>query len=293
MWDWSKGEFLELALAIFLVWILYGTIRNSPRRWWFLFWLASLPILVFLLFISPLVIEPLFFDFKPLGETQPALVDALQRVVERGNLSIPPDRMFEMNASEKRIRSTLTWRGSALRRRVVVWDTIIAKMTQPQIQFVFGHEMGHYVLNHIPKMIAIFAGLLLLGLMIGFYVANETVEDMGEDWGIRGIEDWASLPVLILIVVVGGFAAEPVVNAVSRYFEHQADVYGIEVTNGVIPPGRTGAEAFQILGEVDLAEPDPNPLIEFWFYSHPSISKRVEFVQRYDPWSRHETVYVH
>src|SRR4051812_5761578 len=99
--DWGKSELLQFAIAIVLVWILYATIRSSPRRWWFRFWLASLPILVFLLFIGPPAIEPMFFDFKPLGETQPALVDALLRVVERGGLSIPADRMFEMKASEK------------------------------------------------------------------------------------------------------------------------------------------------------------------------------------------------
>ena len=80
----------------------------------------------------------------------------------------------------------------------------------------------------------------------------------------------------------------------SRRFERQADIYGLEVTFGIIPPAaQTGTEALQTLGEADLAEPNPNPLIEFWLYDHPSISKRMAFVQRYDPWSRNETQYVH
>src|SRR4030095_6199192 len=104
---------------------------------------------------------------------------------------------------------------------------------------------------------------------------------------------WASLPLLILILTAVGFAAEPIANTVSRYFEHQADIYAIEVTFGLIPPAaQTGTEVFQILGESALAEPDPNPLIEFWLYDHPSISERMRFAQQYDPWSRNETKYV-
>ena len=110
---------------------------------------------------------------------------------------------------------------------------------------------------------------------------------------MRGVEDWASLPLLILICTAVGFVAEPISNSISRYFEHEADIYAIEVTFGLIPPAaQTGSETFQILGEIGLAEPDPNPLIEFWLYDHPSISRRVMFAQQYDPWSSNETKYV-
>jgi len=174
----------------------------------------------------------------------------------------------------------------------VVWDTTIAKMTAPQIQFVFGHEMGHYVLNHVPKEIAIFAVLLLLALLATYHGMNWALERWGPRLEIRGVEDWASLPLLILICTLAVFVAEPIANTVSRYFEHQADIYAIEVTFGLIPPAaQTGAETFQVLGETGLAEPDPNPLIKFWLYDHPSISERVRFAQQYDPWSRNETKY--
>ena len=94
--------------------------------------------------------------------------------------------------------------------------------------------------------------------------------------------------------IIFSFASEPIVNGMSRYYEHQADIYGTEVTFGLIPPAaQTGTEAFQILGEVGLSEPNPNPLIEFWLYDHPSIADRMAFVQRYDPWSRNETEYIH
>ena len=100
-WDWTKGELLTFALAGIAIWVLYGAMRRSPRRWWFYFWLAAVPMVVFLMFIEPLVVEPLFFKFEPLAARQPALVAAIEKVVGRGGLEIPPDRMFEMKASEK------------------------------------------------------------------------------------------------------------------------------------------------------------------------------------------------
>jgi len=293
-WDWTKGELIEFVIAIALGWILYAAIWRSPRRWWLHFWLASLPILVFLLFIQPMVIEPLFFQFEPLVATQPSLVDALEKVVARGGLQIPPERIYLMKASEKLNSLNAYVAGLGPSKRVVVWDTTVAKMTPAQIQFVFGHEMGHYVLGHIPKQIVFLAILLLVALYTGYRVMNWALSRRGGNWEIRGVEDWASLPLLMLIFSVFSFATEPIVNGMGRYYEHQADIYGTEVTFGLIPPAaQTGTEAFQILGEVGLSEPNPNPLIEFWLYDHPSISERVAFVQQYDPWSRNETEYIH
>jgi STE24 endopeptidase len=294
LWDWTKGEAIELIVAIVLGWILYAAIRNDPRRWWFHFWLASLPILVFLLFIEPVVIEPMFFRFERLVITQPNLVDALEKVVERGALAIPPERIFLMKASEKLNSINAYVAGIGASKRVVVWDTAIARLTQPQILFVFGHEMGHYVLGHIPKEIGLLAVFMLLALYAGYRGVMWALDRWGREWDIGGVEDWASLPLLLLIVTVFSFAAEPVTNSISRYFEHEADIYGLEVTFGLIPPAaETATEAFQILGENGLEEPDPNLLIELWLYDHPSISSRMKFAQQYDPSRRSENRFVH
>jgi STE24 endopeptidase len=292
--DWGKGELIEFAIAIVLGWILYTLLWRSPRRWWFHFWLASLPILVFLLFIQPWVIEPLFFQFEPLSLTQPNLVDSIEEVAARGGLVIPQERIFLMKASAKLNSINAYVAGFGASKRIVVWDTTIAKMTPPQILFVFGHEMGHYVLGHVPKEVAILSILLLAGLFVSYRAMNWALGRWRKEWEIRGMEDWASLPVLLLIMIVSAFVSEPITNGVSRYFEHEADVYGTEVTFSLIPPAaQTGAEAFRILAEVDLSEPDPNPLIEFWLYDHPSIAERIAFVQQYDPWSQSQTRYVH
>jgi Zn-dependent protease with chaperone function len=287
--DWAVGQALTLVLGTFFVWILYATIRRSARRWWFYFWLASLPILLFVFFISPVVIDPLFNKFEPLESKDPPLVTALEKVVQRAGIVIPPERMFWMNASAKTKELNAYVTGFGASKRVVVWDTTIARMTSPQTAFVFGHEMGHYVLNHVPKALAYFAGLLLVLFFLGFRVIHGLLARRGPGWGIRGVDDWASLPALLLLLSVFVFLATPLVNAFSRYQEHQADQYGLEVTHGLFPnSSQQAARAFQALGEVDLSDPDPNAFIRFWLYSHPSIGERVQFSLTYDPWSKGE-----
>ncbi|MBZ5617192.1 MAG: M48 family metallopeptidase [Acidobacteriia bacterium] len=289
-WDWSKGEFLEFALAGLLVWILYGVIRRRPRLWWFYFWLASVPIVVFLLFITPVVIEPLFFKFEPLAEKQPSLVAEIQKVVARGGLAIPRDRMFQMQASEKLKSLNAYVAGIGASKRVVVWDTTIQKMNTGQTLFVFGHEMGHYVLGHVWMGIGATCVILLVFLFLGYHSAHWALGRWGGRWSIRGIEDWASLPVLLMAVTVFGFLAEPAMSTFGRVLEHNADIYGLEVIHGIVPnSSQAAAEAFQILGEVGLSDPNPSAFIKFWLEDHPSIGDRVRFAGEYDPWGSGQT----
>jgi STE24 endopeptidase len=284
--DWAKEQGIFLVLGIFLVWILYAIIRRSPRHWWFYFWLISIPIIVFLLFISPLVIDPLFYKFTPLESTQPQLVAEMEMVLNRAGLKIPPSRMFEMNASAKlkSVDAYVTGIGSS--KRVVVWDTTLSKMTVPETLFVFGHETGHYVLGHIWKGILFTIGLLFILLGVGYHVLRWMVGRWGPGWNIRGVEDLASLPVILFIVSAFMFLASPAINGFSRYQEHQADQYGLEVLHGLEPDvPQVAARSFQILGEIDLADPNPSPFIEFWLFSHPPLKERIEYALTYNPWS--------
>jgi STE24 endopeptidase len=289
-WDWTKAELIGLIIGTLLIWLLYAVLRRKPRSWWFYFWLVSLPILIFIFFITPVVIDPLFFRFEPLEAKQPQLVAEIERVVRRGGLSIPHERMFEMNASEKYTTLDAYVTGFGATKRVVVWDTTLKRMTVPQTLFVFGHEMGHYVLNHIFKTIAFLSVLLLVLLFILSRVMLWALSRWGERWGVRGLADWASLPILMLFFVLFTFLGEPVVNTYSRYQEHEADVYGLEVTHGIIPDSpRTAAEAFQILGESYLSHPNPPTFIKVWLYDHPPVAERLSFARDYDPWAKGES----
>jgi Zn-dependent protease with chaperone function len=285
-WDWTKAELISLVLGTILIWLLYIVIRRSPRRWWFYFWLIAMPLGIFLFFIGPWVIDPLFHKFEPLQQKDPALTAGLEQMVQRAGENIPPERMFWMGAGEKTtgLNAYVTGLGSS--KRIVVWDNTIAKMTTAQIVFVAGHETGHYVLQHIPKGLSFFAVLLLIFFYLGYRCVGWVLARWGGGWSIRGLDDWASLPVLMFLLSVFLFLSNPIGSAVSRHFEHQADQYGLEVTHGLTADsGQIAAQTFQVLGEVDLADPDPNPVQVFLFYDHPTIPDRIRFSLSYDPWA--------
>jgi len=292
-WDYTKAEIIALIMGAIIIWILYAIIRHSLRRWWFYFWLVSIPLVIFLIFIQPLVIEPLFFKFEPLQNKHPELVTDISKVVARAGLTIPPDRMFEMKASEKLKSLNAYVSGLGASKRVVVWDNIMNRLTNEQTLFVFGHEMGHYVLRHIPKGTVLIVAALFFFLYIGYRSMHWAITHWGARWQIRGIDDWASFPVLLLFLSVLGLFAAPLGNTISRHFEHEADIYGLEVIHGIVPhPADAALPAFQSLGEVNLADPKPSRFIELWLYNHPPLNKRIEFAQTYDPWSKGQPQFV-
>jgi STE24 endopeptidase len=284
--DWILNQFLMLIVGTVLVGILYFVIRRTPRRWWFYFWLASIPILLVLFFLQPIVIDPMFYTFKPLASTQPELVAEMQKLVHHGGVDIPDERMFLMNASSKTTALNAYVTGFGASKRVVVYDNTIASATVPQVLFVVGHELGHYVLHHIPKEIAIDAAILLFILYLCYRLSNGMLARWGTQWSIRDLQDWASLPALLFVITLLAFLATPAFNGVSRHFEHEADRYGLEVIHGIVPnPNQVAAHYFQKSGEKNLADPDPSTFDEIWFFDHPTRPERVHFVATYDPWS--------
>ena len=284
-WDWGKALLLGFLIASFAGWGLYAAIRLSPRRWWFYFWLATIPSVIFFIFVAPVWIEPLFNKFEPLTDHHADLVAQIEGVVQRAGMQIPPHRMFEMKASEKTTELNAYVTGFGATKRVVVWDTTMEHMTTPQTLFVFGHEMGHYVLHHIAKGLTLLLLQLLVLYYLGYRLANWMVARYGARWGMRDLSDWASLPLLVLIISVLTFLATPAFNAGSRYYEHQADQYGLEVVHGLVPDASlAAAQAFQILGERSLDYPYVSKLAEFWAWDHPPIRDRMIFVQTYNPW---------
>ena len=286
-WDWIKGQLISFVIGTILIWLLYLVIRRSPRRWWFYFWVISLPIGGFLVFLQPLVIDPMFHKFEPLQQKDPALVASLEQMVQRAGQNIPRERMFWMGAGEKTTNLNAYVAGMGSSKRIVVWDNTIADMTTPEIVYVAGHETGHYVLKHIPKGMLFFAVLLLIAFYLGYRTVDLVLLRHRQSWEIRDLQDWASLPVLLLLLSVFSFIVTPVGSAFSRYLEHQADQYGLEVTHGLTPDSnQVAAHAFQALGEVGLSDPDPNPLDVFLFYDHPPVPDRVRFCVTYEPWAR-------
>ncbi len=283
--DWIKAELIAIVIGTIFIWLLYMAIRRSPRRAWFYFWLVALPIGVFIFFLGPWVIDPMFHKFEPLQVKDPALTARLEQMVQRAGENIPPDRMYWMGAGEKTTGLDAYVTGLGASKRMVVFDTTIAKMNNSQIVYVAGHETGHYVLQHIPKGLAFFAALLLLFFYVVHRLIGSVLARWGVGWGVPRLDDWASLPVLLFLLSLLLFVTTPLVSAFSRHLEHQADQFGLEVTHGLTPgSAQVAAQAFQVLGEVDLADPDPNPVDVFLYYDHPPIADRVRFALTYNPW---------
>jgi STE24 endopeptidase len=287
--DWTKEELVGTVFALILSLILFAVMRRSPRRWWLYFWFASLPIILGTIFIDPLVIDPLFHNFEPLDKEHPQLVDAIQKVTRHAGVPIPKDRVFLMRASEKSNEINAYVTGVGASKRVVVWDTTIQKMSDDEVLFIIGHELGHYELGHVWTWF-IFGAVALLGaLYLIFRGLHWMLGRWGGDWHLYGLEDWASLAAFLLLLQIVMFFASPLVNGFSRMQEHAADVYGLEVIHGIVPNAEeVAAHAFQILGEVDLADPNPPAFITFWLYSHPPLAERLVFAYSYDPWARGE-----
>jgi STE24 endopeptidase len=287
--DVLKGQAVSLIILIVAIWLLVTLIRKFPRYFWLFAWLIAVPFFIFLIFLAPIVIDPLFNKFEPLDKSNPQLVDAIQQVTKRGGLEIPRDRMFLMKASEKVTTLNAYVTGFGPSKRVVVWDTTIQKATTPETLFVFGHEMGHYVLNHIVIGISATA----VGLFIGFYllyrIANWAFPRFQQRWRMRELSDWATVPMLLLIFSVISLISQPIGSTFSRQLEHNADVYGLEVTHGINADSKeAAAHAFQTLGELSLSYPYPSDFYVFWYADHPPVRDRVPFAHNYDPWSKGE-----
>jgi STE24 endopeptidase len=287
--DWAKERLLTVGFALILALILSAIMRRSPRRWWLHFWFATLPVVLFFVFISPWFIDPLFNKFEPLQATNPDLVAAIEKLTAHAGVPIPADRMFLMRASEKTNEVDAYVTGLGASKRVVVWDTTIQKATTNETLFIVGHELGHYVLGHVWKGFLFAAALLLIGFYALFRAVHWALGRWGGEWRIYGQEDWASFAVLLLLAEIGMFLVAPVANGFSRMQEHAADVYGLELTHGIIPDSsEVAAQSFQVLGDVDLADPNPPEFITFWLYSHPPLAERLVFAHSYDPWSKGE-----
>jgi Zn-dependent protease with chaperone function len=283
--DWTIALLLLIFFGTLAFGCLYAMMRRSHRRWWLWFWLITLPVEVLAIFAVPVFIDPLFNRFSPLEKSAPALVQQLERVAKRGGIDIPPSRMFLMNASAKSTGVNAYVTGFGASKRIVVWDMALKLASTDEILFIYGHEQGHYALRHIVKGLIFVAVLIFVFYWIAYRLLRWLVRRYGEAWRVPSVENWASVGLVLLVMTVLSFLAEPIGNAFSRRIEHQADVYGLEVIHSLVAnPQQVAAEDFQRLGEIWLETPSPNGFVVWWMYSHPSVSERMKFAAEYDPW---------
>jgi Zn-dependent protease with chaperone function len=288
--SWLFDQAKALVLTVFVgtpVLLLFNWIvRRWPGRYWLPAWAATLPLMLAVTFAEPLI-EPFFNHYEPLDRTHAALVAQLERVVARTGIDIPPERMFLMKAGVKTNGINAYVSGLGATKRYVMWDTTTDRLPEDEILFIFGHESGHYVLNHILEGLACSA----IGLFFVFWGCAAAAAwldgRIGVRWGAHPISSRSGFVLLFFTFSIAGFLLEPVVNTVSRHFEHQADIYGQEAIHGIVPdPQKTAIAAFNHLGEAWLDDPNPSPFMEFWLYSHPSVQTRATFAAHYNPWAQ-------
>ncbi len=238
--DWAKAQLLTIIIGGLLVWILYAVIRRSPRRWWLYFWIISLPLLLFGIFISPYVIDPLFNKYEPLSIKAPQLVPELQRVTRRAGQEVSPDRMFWMKASDKTVATNASVNGFGASKRIIIWDTTIAQETTDEVLTDFGHEMGHYVLGHVWKGFLFFVAMIFVLFYLGYRSIGWLLSRSAASWGVRSLDDWASLPALLLLLTFFGFASDAIGNTFSRYTT-LTPTLSTSFSSSIIPPSPTAS----------------------------------------------------
>ena len=270
---WVKDQLKGLAvggtLGVLAVEFLYAAIRHWPERWWIVCAIVFIGLFVLMVNLAPVLIFPIFFKVKPLEN--PSLTERLLELSRRAGTRVKG--VFEWKLSEKSKKANAALMGLGNTRRIILSDTLLEKFQDEEVEAVLAHELGHHVHRHIFQSIALQGA----ATFVGFYLIHRTLDWLGPHFGFQSIADFANLPLLALVVTVLSLVLLPAVNSYSRAMERQADAYAL----AAIPSPAPFISSMEKLAELNLAERQPNPWIEFIFYSHPSIQKRIEFAQKF------------
>jgi Zn-dependent protease with chaperone function len=280
--DSLKGLLVSCVLAALVTWLPYLLVRKSPRLWWLWGGLLAFPLSALLLVVTPVWIDPLFNDFGSMKDK--ALESRILALADRAG--IEESRVFEVEKSvdTKTVNAYVT--GFMGTRRIVLWDTIIAKLDEDELLFVMGHEMGHYVLGHVNQYVILGPLGIMSGLLFIQLVRRRVLRAAASRSGVSELGDVASLPLALFILMAGGLVASPLLLAHSRSLEREADRFGLELTR----ENRAAAEAFVALQEENLSVPDPSLFYRIFRSSHPPLGDRIRFCNEYRPWEKDEAL---
>lgn len=263
--DEAKGLLVTALLGGLAVALLFTIVRRLTRTWWLWGAVASMAIIVVGILIGPVFLQPLFNTPKRLED--PRLTAPILSLA-RAN-GIPVKDVYEIDASKQTNRMSANVSGFAGTMRITLNDNLIRRGAPEEIQAVMGHEMGHYVLNHIPKMLTFLVIVIVSMFALLRWTLTWALGRWGRAWGIRDVADPAILPLAVLVMGLFFFVLTPVFNTFIRTQEHEADLYGVAASRQ--PDGF--ALAALHLGE--YRKMSPTPLEEFLFYDHPSGRNRI------------------
>lgn len=276
-WAGNRGKWLaiESGAGVLIALALYGLLRWSPRRWWLFMALGSIPYLLVMMLVMPTWIDPLFNDFGPMKDK--ALERSILDLAARAG--IESDRVFEVDKSVDTNAMNAYVTGFLGTKRIVLWDTLLAKMTPREVLCVMAHEMGHYVLGHVVRSILLSFAVTLAGLYFVHRAAGGAIARFRGRFGFEELKDAASVPLILLLLQVGGLFLTPAAMAYSRHQEHEADRFAIELTGW----NHSGASAFAKLQRENLSNPRPGWVYRTFRATHPSIGDRIDFFNAHRP----------
>lgn len=278
---WASDAATSLVIALLvgplLAVVPYFLLRRSPRRWWLAAGLAALPILILSYIVVPIWILPLYNEFGPLSD--PALEARILDQAARAGIEGSRVYEAEMSVDTRTVGAYVVGFGAT--KRIVLYDTLLEKLTPEEILYVVGHEMGHYVLRHIVILLILNWLLVLAALWVVHRTSGHFLRRYGRRFGFERLDDPASAPLLLLLASLISLIVQPLMLGLSRHLEREADRFGLELTR----ENRPAAMAFVKLQQENLLVPRPAPIYRIWRASHPSLSERITFCNEYRPWA--------
>jgi STE24 endopeptidase len=265
--DQAKSFGIGLVLAGGAAGLIYWCIRQSPEHWWLSAGLLFTLLIVGLTNLAPVVLLPLFYSVKPLDRA--ALRTRLLGLAERAGAQVLGAYEWGLGGKTRRANAALAGLGGT--RRILVSDTMLAEYSDDEIEVVLAHEIAHHVHGDIWKGIVFESGLILAG----FYLASWVLPALAGVVGLRGVDDVAGLPLLVLAAGAVSVVMVPAAHAMSRAFERRADRFALDLTRNPV----AFISAMRRLGAQNLAEEDPSRIVQWLFYSHPPIGDRIAAAQ--------------
>jgi len=263
--DEGKGLLLNVLLMGLAVALLFAIVRRLQKTWWIWGAVASVVLVVIGVLIGPVFLQPVFNTPKKLSD--PRITTPILSLA-RAN-GIPVHDLYEIDASKQTNRMSANVSGFASTMRITLNDNLVRRGAPEEIQAVMGHEMGHYVLNHIPKMIMFLLIVIVTMFALLRWSLTWALARWGERWQITGLSDPAILPLVMLVASLFFFVLTPVMNTFIRTHEHEADMYGVNASRQ--PDGF----ALAALHLAEYRKMSPTPLEEVLFYDHPSGRNRI------------------
>jgi len=269
--DMVKGAVLGMIIGTPLLIAFYGTIRLAPKTWWI--WGAGGYTLVtaVLTAIAPILLMPIFFKFKPLGEEHAELEERLTHLARSAGTHIQGVFAFDMSRRTRAANAALVGLGRT--RRIILGDTLLSEFTSDEIETVLAHELAH----HVHKDILISLVVQTCFNFLAFYLSAVMLNSAVSQTALIGIDDPAGLPFIGLLLGFLSLFTMPITNAFSRWRESMADDYALKVTHKPMP----FASAMTRIANQNLAEVDPERWVVLLLYSHPPLKSRIEKAQRF------------